>query len=261
MMKSSFRPDDGFISIPFGRLHYLEMGTGTPVVLLHGAGSSAYEFEHVIGQLAENFRVIAWDMPGHGDSDPLLHHMTIDDYSDALLTFIRHLGLTQPHLVGTSIGAQIVACAARHSAEIASVSLVELPLRSSAEWNKIWPLVETMFSRPTQSFEQAAPRFRDLTQSDFQRWNIDRNKAGAKTMMSAMWALRDHRPSLDAITASTLLLYGEDGAVADGIPLATAALPKATVVKMPACGHFPMIDDPESFSEIIRIFISTGQHP
>lgn len=257
MTESSRQPEDGFVAGPFGRIHYLEMGAGAPLVLLHSAGSSAYEFAHIIGRLAEYFHVVAWDMPGHGDSDPLPHHLTIADYSTALLSLIEHLGLKQPHLLGTSIGAQIAACAAKQPAEVASVSLVELPLRSPGEWTKIWPLVETMFSCPTQSFEQVAPRFRDLQQSDLVRWNIDRNKAGAKAMISAMWALRDHCLDLSAITAPTLLLYGEMGAVAESIPLATATLPSATVVKVPECGHFPMIDDPLAFGEIIRAFASS----
>jgi len=151
MMDSASRPKDGFVMSPFGRLHYLEMGSGPPVVLLHGAGSSAYEFEHVFSDLAADFRVIAWDMPGHGDSDPLLRYMTIAEYSDALLAVLRHLELVRPHLVGTSIGAQIAACAAKHSSEVASVSLVELPFRSVEAWIKIWPVVETMFSNPTRT--------------------------------------------------------------------------------------------------------------
>ena len=261
MTEFSGVPVHGFVLTRFGRIHYVEAGAGTPVVLLHSVGSSAYEFEHVIGKLAEHFRVIAWDMPGHGDSGPLQEHLSIADYCDALLALVRHLGLTRPHLVGTSIGARIAAHAGRKPTEVASVSLVEHPLRSSQAWEKIWPKVETMFCHATQSLDQVAPRFRNLTQAELERWNIDRNKAGAKTMMSAMWALRDDRPDLHAIAVPTLLVYGEVGAVADGIPVATAALPAAPIVNMPGCGHFPMIDDPVAFVDTIHSFISDGSPP
>src|SRR3981189_1958306 len=112
MTESSGQPEGGFVAGPFGRIHYLAMGAGAPLVLLHSVGSSAYEFEQVIGRLAEHFHVVAWDMPGHGDSDPLPRHLTIADYSTALFSLIQRLGIEQPHLLGTSIGAQIVACAA-----------------------------------------------------------------------------------------------------------------------------------------------------
>jgi len=246
---------DGFVAGPFGRLHYLEEGTGAPLILLHGAGSSAYEFEHVIGLLAQHFRAIAWDMPGHGDSDVLPRHLTVGDYADALAALASGLDARPTHLVGTSIGAVIAAEAAvRNQADVASITLVEMPFRPVCAWVKMWPLVESIFSTPTQTHEQVAPRFRDLSEADFVRWNIDRNKAGGKAMMSAMWALRDHRPDLEAISVPTLLIYGEKGAVSDGIAAAEVALPGATRLTMPECGHFPMIDDPVRFSEIIHGF-------
>jgi len=49
---------DGFVAGPLGRIHYLELGAGAPLVLMHGAGNSAHEFEHVMGPLSRNFRVI-----------------------------------------------------------------------------------------------------------------------------------------------------------------------------------------------------------
>jgi 3-oxoadipate enol-lactonase len=246
---------EGFVAGPLGRIHYLELGTGAPLVLLHGAGSSAYEFEHVMGPLSRNFRVIGWDMPGHGDSAPLTRDLSIVDYADALAAMVSGLELRRPHLVGTSIGALIVAARAGSvDADVASLSLVEMPVRSAAAWSAMWPLVETMFSTPTQSFEQVKVRFRDLSDSDFKQWNIDRNKAGSKAMLSAMSAIRNHVADLEAISAPVLLVYGEQGPVRDGIDLTKAALPAAEFVMMGKCGHFPMIDDPDAFADIIGSF-------
>jgi 3-oxoadipate enol-lactonase len=253
--------NDGFLDGPLGRIHYLELGTGAPLVLLHGAGNSAYEFEHVIALLSQNCRVIGWDMPGHGDSDPLTQHPTIVDYADSLASMILGLELRRPHLVGTSVGALIAAAwASSRGGDIASLSLVEMPVRSAAAWDEMWPLVETIFSVPTQSFEQVQRRFRDLSDNDFKRWNIDRNKAGGKTMMSVMSAIRNHLPDLEAIGAPVLLVYGEWGAVSDGIKETMAALPAAELVTMNRCGHFPMIDDPAAFAEIIGAFVLKHEH-
>jgi 3-oxoadipate enol-lactonase len=246
---------EGFVAGPFGRIHYLELGVGAPLVLLHGAGNSAYEFEHVMGPLARNFRVIGWDMPGHGDSDPLTRDLTIVDYSDALADMAAGLELRQPHLVGTSVGALIAAeWAISVSAEVASLSLVEMPVRSAAAWSEMWPLVETMFSTATQSFEQVKARFRRLSDRDFQQWNIDRNKAGSKAMMSVMNAIRNHVPNLEAVCTPALLVYGDRGPVIDGIVYTEASLPAAETVTMGGCGHFPMIDDPAAFADIIGTF-------
>jgi 3-oxoadipate enol-lactonase len=246
---------DGFVAGPLGRIHYLELGSGAPLILLHGAGNSAYEFEHVMGPLSRNFRVIGWDMPGHGDSDPLTRDLTITDYADALAAMIFGLELRRPHLVGTSVGASIAATwAGKSGADVATLSLVEMPVRTAVAWGQMWPLVETLFSTPTQSFEQVKARFRNLSDSDFKRWNIDRNKAGSKTMMSVMCAIRDHVPALETVSAPVLLVYGERGPVGDGINDTKAALPAAESVTMAGCGHFPMIDDPAAFADIIGTF-------
>ena len=246
---------DGFAVGPVGRIHYRAAGAGAPLFLMHGVGSSAHEFEHVIGMLAPEFRVIAWDMPGHGDSDALERDLSIGDYADALAGFVRGFEAGPAHLVGSSIGAMIAAAmAAKYPADTASVALVELPLRPALAWETMWPVVERMFSTPIQAFEDVAPRFRELSSDDFERWNIDRAKAGGNVMMSAMWSLRNHHPSLQAISAATLLLYGEKGPTFDGSAAAQAALPRAPLLTMAGCGHFPMIDDPARFAEIIGDF-------
>jgi hypothetical protein len=63
-------PTGQFIEVDGIRLHYLERGTGVPVVLLHGNGTMAYEFEvsSLLGLAAENHRVLAFDRPGYGYS-------------------------------------------------------------------------------------------------------------------------------------------------------------------------------------------------
>lgn len=76
---------DIFVDTPFGRLHGLETGSGEPLLLLHSVGCSAWEFEPVLGLLGRNHRVLAWDMPGHGDSAPLTRPLDIGDYAEAAI--------------------------------------------------------------------------------------------------------------------------------------------------------------------------------
>ena len=63
-----------FVTTPRWRLHYNEAGQGQPVLLLHGSGPGATgwsNFAPNIAALAEHYRVLAVDMPGWGDSDPV----------------------------------------------------------------------------------------------------------------------------------------------------------------------------------------------
>src|SRR5512133_4209956 len=64
-------PAGKFVEINGVRLHYVERGTGEPLVLLHGNGSMVQDFESsgLIGMAAKKYRVIAFDRPGFGHSE------------------------------------------------------------------------------------------------------------------------------------------------------------------------------------------------
>ena len=76
------------------------------VVLLHGIGSNALSFESLIKELPDSWRLITWNAPGYGNSDPLKPDWPIaKDYALALKNFFNRLKLKSPLLVGHSLGA------------------------------------------------------------------------------------------------------------------------------------------------------------
>jgi pimeloyl-ACP methyl ester carboxylesterase len=102
-----------FIKIRGRPIHYLQAGTGRPVVLLHGGASSAKEWRRIMAMYAHRYRFYAPDLPGFGESfrDPNGYYLT--DYPDFLLGFIEQLKLEKPALVGHSFGARVCMDAAR----------------------------------------------------------------------------------------------------------------------------------------------------
>jgi pimeloyl-ACP methyl ester carboxylesterase len=68
--RSEFPPLGQFVDADGTKLHYLERGSGPPVVLLHGNPGSLHHFLAVIDALAPTHRAIAIDRPGHGWSEP-----------------------------------------------------------------------------------------------------------------------------------------------------------------------------------------------
>jgi predicted alpha/beta-fold hydrolase len=98
------------------RIRYLEAGKGLPVVLVHGQGSSADGNEWgksgVFSALAKEYRVIAFDMRGHGKSakprDPKLYgpEMGMD-----IVRLLDHLRIQKADVVGYSLGTMVVATA------------------------------------------------------------------------------------------------------------------------------------------------------
>lgn len=249
-MGSDMKPN--FVATSFGRIHYLEAGSGEPLILLHSNGCSAHEFADVVEPLGKRFRTIAWDMPGHGDSDPITRHMTIDDYADAVIAFMDALGIDKAHVSGTSVGGTIcVALGARYPERMKSVIIVETAFRTFDEWGTDWLTVETIFGNPSQTLEQIKPRFRNATPSLLQRWNIDRNKAGARTMVDVMWAIREYdmQENIGKVSVPSACIFGEKGPVLGTIGRFRDGLaPGGRQIMMADCGHFPMIDDPDAFT-------------
>ncbi|MCC6532040.1 MAG: alpha/beta hydrolase [Burkholderiales bacterium] len=248
---------DGFVSVHgHGRQHYLDAGSGEPLVLIHGNGASAWQYVDVIPLLLPRMRVIAWDMPGHGDSDPLGRHYSVEDYADALSGFLQALGLASAHVCGCSSGGSICAAfASRYPAAVRSALIVEPAFRSETEWAASWAQVEADFGLPTQTAQQMGERVAKVDEPRLARWNIDRNKAGARTMVDVMWALRafDLGQAAKSIRCPAMLLYGRRSPTIHGQERFQAAAHIPLQV-MEGSAHFPMLDEPAAFAEVIASF-------
>ncbi len=85
---------------------FREQGHGTPLVLLHGISSGAASRHK---QMAlSGYRVLAWDMPGYGESPMLpVAQANAGDYADALARMLDHAGVEQAVVVGHSLGALV----------------------------------------------------------------------------------------------------------------------------------------------------------
>ena len=80
------------------QIHYLEAGIGEPLILIHSLGQSLYTWRNVFGELSENYRVIALDLPGHGySSRPDTLNYTADDMADILNQFMEKKGIVYGH--------------------------------------------------------------------------------------------------------------------------------------------------------------------
>jgi magnesium chelatase accessory protein len=108
------------------RWHVQEMGEGPVALLLHGAGSATHTWRDVAPLLAERFRVVAIDLPGHAFSDtPLPFRMSMPAISRSVAELMTALGHEPAIVVGHSAGAAIGArmCLDRHIAPKRLISL------------------------------------------------------------------------------------------------------------------------------------------
>jgi 3-oxoadipate enol-lactonase len=259
-MQSNSAIKDGFAKTKtHGRIHYREAGHGKPLMLMHTNGASAYQYEAVAPLLAQHFRVISWDMPGHGDSDPIARHFTMEDHAKALAALMTALKIKAAHISGASVGGSItLAFASLFPQRTLTAVPVETPCRSFEDWGARWGNTEGNFGLPMQTAAQIKERVAHVDAALETRWNIDRCKAGAWAMVDVMWGIRefDAPRAAKKIKKPMMIVYGKKGpTIADRATLSGAA-PKAPVHVLENSGHFPMLDEPSAFASLLTRFCS-----
>jgi len=121
------------------RISYLaaegaQAGTSPAILLLHGSGVSARSWTFQLQNLGRALRVLAVDLPGHGESDPI-DAMTLDGYADAARGLLNGLGIGPVLVAGHSLGGAVAqVLAARHPEMVRGLVLIstcaKLPERS-----------------------------------------------------------------------------------------------------------------------------------
>jgi pimeloyl-ACP methyl ester carboxylesterase len=108
-VENALPPRGKFIEVAGARIHYLDKGSGPPIVILHGLGGQIGNFTYaLLDQLTDDFRVILMDRPGSGYSRRAPGATgRLTEQASIVAEFIRKLGLVRPLLVGHSLGGAI----------------------------------------------------------------------------------------------------------------------------------------------------------
>jgi pimeloyl-ACP methyl ester carboxylesterase len=121
-------PTGHFIEVDGVLLHYVEMGAGEPVVLLHGNGSMIQDFgsSGILERASKTFRVIAFDRPGFGfSSRPDGRDWTPSAQATLFRSAFQRLDIAKPIVVGHSWGAFVaLSLALDHPDEVARLVLL-----------------------------------------------------------------------------------------------------------------------------------------
>ena len=89
------------------RFFYRDSGCGPVVVLLHGLASHSKDWEKQIEALSGDYRIIAPDFRGHGESGPAPGPFSMKDLAIDVKSLLTHLGIEAYHLVGFSLGGMV----------------------------------------------------------------------------------------------------------------------------------------------------------
>ncbi len=113
----------GYVTAPWGQIHYAETGEGTPVVLYPNRPRSWVIYQRLAGLLSGSHRVIIIDPPGCGASDAFEGTVELTDLTAATLRVMDGLGVERAHISGHHTGATIaVDLAANHPDRTLSIA-------------------------------------------------------------------------------------------------------------------------------------------
>ena len=251
-----------------GSIAYREAGTGEPVLFLHGLGGSATAWEPQLEDLGDDFRCIAWDLPGYGDSEPIVP-LTFTAIADAAVRLLDELGIGRVDVVGLSFGGQqALHLALAHSERVGRLVLADTSACFGAdgtdveEWKRrrLDPLdagVTPAEMAPGVVDAITAPGFggreRERTIAAFARIPADGLRAGVECLPT-----HDVTDRLGEIAAPTLVIVGE---LDEETPVAYAevlaeGIPDAELRVIDGAGHLTPAEAPDEFDTLVREFLT-----
>jgi len=123
-------PPGKFIDIDGSRIHYVESGSGQPILMIPGLGAQLRHLTYsMVDMLAKDYRVIAIDRPGAGNSTrPSGSSASVGTQADVVAKFIERMGLERPLIVGHSMGGAIALAVALEHPELARGLVLIAPL-------------------------------------------------------------------------------------------------------------------------------------
>ena len=252
-------------------MSYTRVGTGEPLLLLHGIGHHRQAWDPVVHILAAEREVIAVDLPGFGASPALPDGLTHDlgTVVPVLGALCEALELDRPHVAGNSLGGLLALELGREKLVRSVTALSPAGFWTTAERRYAFGVLLAM--------RQGARR---LPLPAVER--LSRTVVGRAALTSTIYA-RPGRRSPEAVVAETLALAHAAGFAetlraginvqftddVPGLPVTVAwgtrdrllvrrqgirakqIIPRARLVRLPGCGHVPMNDDPALVARVI----------
>jgi len=269
-------PIDAYINANGLRIHYLDWGRQgrQPLVLLHGIGRVAHNFDHLAPHFRDNFDVIAVDMRGHGDSQwhPEGAYL-VEDYVQDIEVLVSTLNLRDIVFWGASTGGRVAQVFAGMHPDLVAAVIVEdvgperpkevsdrRSSRMSAEEDG-WTTTEELFAVTRARY----PLTPDATLRNFV-------KHGSKPRTDGRIAWKCDRAITKGFVPTELWRFIRQikapiayilGGASNIVPAETQqqlreTLPQVQIITMPGLGHYPSDEKPGEFLAIVDQFLASA---
>jgi pimeloyl-ACP methyl ester carboxylesterase len=245
-------------NLPY-RVYFEEAGEGVPLLCLHTAGADSRQYRHLLNDKAvtRRFRVIAFDMPLHGRSNPpdgwWLHkyRLATSTYLAIVRSVWKALDLARPVIVGCSMGGAIVLkIAAEYQKELRGVIGLESSAFAPGRFNDYLhhPAIHGGELVASYTYGLCAPASPESSRRE-NWWYYSQSGpgvyAGDVHFYSLDWDGREIIRQIDTTLCKVSLLTGayDYSCTPEMTRAVAAAIPGSRVTIMEGMGHFPMIEN------------------
>jgi pimeloyl-ACP methyl ester carboxylesterase len=262
------------------KVHYQRVGEGPDLVMIHGlTGNLAVWHLQIVPELSESFRVLTYDLRGHGHSDTPPSGYTLDTMADDLLELLDALEIEKPLIAGHSYGADIALYhALHHPHRVREVIAIEAALpaleesRRPEDWVgwSYWAKALEEAGHPVPAEKRSDMRYMIRATIDLpKQWGplkgLPRNPKPLLRLLDETTLAQDYRQvgtlTLDrvgSIHTPVVLIYTEHSAFIDTYEFLKERLPNVQGVLMPKTewGHFGPMEQPELVAQAITARLS-----
>lgn len=203
----------------WGGTRYNVDGTGPPLLLIHGVGARLDNWDGVAAVLARNFRVVRYDLRGHGKSSKVPGPYALDMFADDAAALLDHLGIARAHVAGHSLGGMIaITLSARHPQRVDRLAVLSAAAgRTEDERRRVMERIALIASGiPGHHFKNSLSRwFTDefrAANPELMEQYAARNRENDPACYAAAYtvlATGDVAPDLKHVKAPTLIVTGE----------------------------------------------------
>jgi len=252
---------------------YEDQGRGIPLLFIHGYPLSRQMWKPQIDGLSDNFRTIAIDLRGHGESQAVIAPYTMDMLADDCADLLDQIKIDQRVIVcGLSMGGYVnLAFYRRYPERVAGLILAATRAGSDSDEAKANrdkaaqtahekgasaiadAMLPKMFAPPTYTQK---PELVNHLHAMMARTSVE----GIVGALMAIKNRPDSTPMLPLLDVPTLILHGTDDQL---IPFSEAQgmqsiIPGSNIEPIPGAGHVLNLEQPGLFNQAIRVFFGRG---
>lgn len=253
-------------------MYYEIHGQGEPIVFIAGFSVDHVIWSQIIDHFKENYQLILFDNRGSGQTDVPDRPYTIDEMANDVVLLCAKLGINRAHFIGNSMGGFILQTLAFRNPELVKSAILSntttnihtcfhIYIAAQLELLKAGASLETLLKASCSwAFSYKFLTEQDMLKSLIQQ-GLDNPYPFTVKGYEGQYAALDKFEStawVKSITVPTLVIGSAQDLIFSAASVKQLAedIPNAGYYCFTECGHLPMIEYPEKFSEVVQKFIN-----